>query len=108
LVVSTVQGAWLRNAGELFFRREDQPLRTGDKLVYPTLSAEVLRDDDGHPTAVRFVFDRNLDDPSLVFVVATERGIMRWKVPPVGGRNVIPLPKLPAVPEAEDIHAFKP
>lgn len=108
LVVSTVQGAWLRNAGELFFRREDQPLRTGDKLVYPTLSAEVLRDDGGHPTAVQFVFDRNLDDPSLVFVVATERGIMRWKVPPVGGRNVIPLPKLPAVPEAADIHAFKP
>jgi hypothetical protein len=108
LVVSTVQGAWLRNAGELFFRREDQPLRAGDKLTYPTLSAEVLRDDDGHPTSMRFVFDRNLDDPSLVFVVATERGIMRWKVPPVKGRNVIPLPKLPAVPEAEGIHGLLP
>lgn len=108
LVVSTVQGAWLRNAGELFFRREDQPLRTGDKLSYPTLSAEVLRDDDGHPTSVRFVFDRDLDDPSLVFVVATEHGIMRWDVPPVKGRNVIPLPKLPAVPEAENIHGLLP
>jgi hypothetical protein len=108
LVVSTVQGAWLRNAGELFFRREDQPLRTGDMLTYPTLSAEVLRDDDGHPTSVRFVFDRNLDDPSLVFVVATEHGIMRWKVPRVKGRNVIPLPKLPAVPEAESIHGLLP
>jgi hypothetical protein len=108
LVVSTVQGAWLRNAGELFFRREDQPLRTGDKLSYPTMSAEVLRDDDGHPTSVRFVFDRNLDDPSLVFVVSTEHGIMRWKVPPVKGRNVIPLPKLPAVPEAEHIHGMLP
>lgn len=108
LVVSTVQGAWLRNAGELFFRREDQPLRTGDKLSYPTLSAEVLRDDDGHPTSVRFVFDRDLDDPSLVFVVATEQGIMRWDVPPVKGRNVIPLPKLPAVPEAESIHGLLP
>jgi hypothetical protein len=108
LVVSTVQGAWLRNAGELFFRREDQPLHTGDMLTYPTLSAEVLRDDDGHPTSVRFVFDRNLDDPSLVFVVATEHGIMRWNVPPVKGRNVIPLPKLPAVPEAENIHGLLP
>jgi hypothetical protein len=108
LVVSTVQGAWLRNAGELFFRREDQPLHTGDMLTYPTLSAEVLRDDDGHPTSVRFVFDRNLDDPSLVFVVATEHGIMRWNVPPVKGRNVIPLPKLPAVPEAENIHGVLP
>jgi hypothetical protein len=108
LVVSTVQGAWLRNAGELFFRREDQPLRTGDVLTYPSLSAEVLRDDDGHPTSVRFVFDRNLDDPSLVFVVATERGIMRWNVPPVKGRNVIPLPKLPPVPEAESIHGLLP
>ncbi len=108
LIVSTVQGAWLRNAGELFFRREDQPLVAGDQLSYPTLSAKVLRDEGGHPTAVRFEFDRNLDDPSLVFVVATERGIMRWKVPPVGGRNVIPLPKLPAVPEAAEIHAFKP
>lgn len=108
LVVSAIQGAWLHNAGELFFRREDQPLHAGDELVYPRLSARVLRDDDGHPTTVQFVFDRNLDDPSMVFVVTTERGIMRWKVPPVGGRNVIPLPKLPTVPEAEDIHAFKP
>lgn len=108
LVVSTVQGAWLRNAGELFFRREDQPLRSGDMLTYPSLSAEVLRDEDGHPTSVRFVFDRDLDDPSLVFVVATERGIMRWKVPPVKGRNVIPLPKLPSVPEAEGIHGLLP
>lgn len=108
LVVSAVQGAWLRNAGELFFRREDQPLHTGDMLTYPSLSAEVLRDDDGHPTSVRFVFDRNLDDPSLVFVVATERGIMRWKVPPVKGRSVIPLPKLPPVPQAESIHSLLP
>jgi hypothetical protein len=108
LVVSTVQGAWLRNAGELFFRREDQPLHTGDLLSYPTMSAEVLRDDDGHPTSVRFVFDRPIDDPSLVFVVATKHGIMRWKVPPVGGRAPIPLPMLPAVPEAEAIHGSLP
>lgn len=105
LVLSAVQGAWLHNAGELFFRREDQPLHAGDVLVYPTLRAEILADDDGHPTSVRFRFDRKLDDPSLLFVVATERGLMRWKLPPVGGRNVVPLPKLPAVAQAADIHA---
>jgi hypothetical protein len=90
-----VQGAWMHTAGELFFRREDQPLRAGDVLEYPSLRVQILGDDDGHPTRVRFRFDRSLDDPSLVFVIATKQGLRRWTAPARGQRNVVPLPRLP-------------
>jgi hypothetical protein len=104
LVLAAIQGSWLHTAGELFFRRADQPLRTGDVLRYPSLEVEILADDDGHPTQVRFHFDRPLDDPSLIFVTATRRGLNRWQVPPVGGRNVVPLPRLPEVSDPEAVH----
>lgn len=101
LELSAVQGAWMHTAGELFFRREDQPLRAGDVLEYPSLHVKILGDDDGHPTRIQFRFDRPLDDPSLVFVVATPQGLRRWKPPARDGRGVVPLPRLPAVGTSE-------
>jgi hypothetical protein len=90
-----VQGAWMHTAGELFFRRSNQPMWVGDVIEYPSLRVEILAEQDGHPTRVRFQFDRSLDDPSFVFVVATKQGLRRWKVPARGQRNVVPLPRLP-------------
>ncbi|KIG16567.1 hypothetical protein DB30_04338 [Enhygromyxa salina] len=98
LELFVVQGSWMHTAGELFFRREDQPLWAGDVLEYPSLRVEILADDNGHPSRVLFRFDRSLDDPSFVFVVATKQGLQRWPVPARGGRNVVPLPRLPKAP----------
>ncbi|PRP93028.1 hypothetical protein ENSA5_45890 [Enhygromyxa salina] len=98
-----IQGAWMHTAGELFFRREDQPLRKGDVLDHPRLRAEIIADRDGHPVRVRFRFDRDLDDPSLLFVVAKPDGLQRWRVPAVGGRSVVPLPRLPPVDDPDAI-----
>ncbi|PRP94589.1 hypothetical protein [Enhygromyxa salina] len=101
LELFAVQGAWMHTAGELFFRRADQPLRAGDVLEYPSMRVKIVADDDGHPTRLQFRFDRSLDDPSLVFVVATKHGLQRWAVPAAGARNIVPLPRLPVATSAQ-------
>jgi hypothetical protein len=90
-------GAWLRTAGELFFRRLEQHLPAGSTFDYPGMQVEVLADDDGDPTRVRFRFPHSLDDPRYLFLVSTKRGLMRWDVPPVWGSNVVPRPRQPYV-----------
>ena len=108
LVLTAIQGAWMHTAGELFFRREDQPMAKGTVFVYPSLRVEVLEDLDGHPTEVRFQFDRSLDDPSLLFVVTTAEGIQAWPVPAEGKRKPVPIPRLPSVDDADAVHFPEP
>lgn len=96
LELSAIQAAWLNSPSELFFRRKDQPLVAGDVLDYPSLRAEVLADDDGHPTRVRFSFPDSLDHPRYLFAISTPTGLRRWPVPAIGQRAVVPLPRLPS------------
>ena len=96
LEVTAIQGAWLRTAGELFFRRANQPLGNGARFDYPSVDIEILADDGaGRPTTVRFRFPHDLDDPRYVFLSATQTGLRRWLVPAVGATRVVPLPRLP-------------
>jgi hypothetical protein len=101
LELTAIQGAWMHKAGELFFRREDQPLVAGDVLIYPSLRVEILADTDGHPTKIRFEFDRPLE--RFIFVSATPEGLRRWPVPAVGKINVVPLPRLPQIDDPDAI-----
>ncbi len=101
LELSTVQGAWMHTAGELFFRREDQPLEPGDRLFYPSLRVDILAAEQGHPTRVRFSFDRPLEQ--FLFLVATPEGLRRWPPPALGKVGVVPLPRLPAVDDPDDV-----
>ncbi len=99
LDLSAIQAAWLLTSGELFFRRAERGVPTGTVFDYPSLRAEVLADDgEGHPTKVRFRFPHSLDDPRYLFLTSTRRGLMRWKVPPIKGSAIVPLPRqaLPA------------
>jgi hypothetical protein len=96
LELSAIQGTWLRSPAELFFRRADQALVAGDVLEYSSLRVEVLADDDGHPTRVRFTFPDSLDHPRYLFLISTPKGLRRWQVPGVGQRAPVPLPRLPS------------
>jgi hypothetical protein len=95
LELSAIQGKWLMTSGELFFRRADQPLPAGSTFDYPGMDVEVLADEDGRPTRVRFVFPHSLDDPRYLFLISTGRGLMHWSVPKVGGSMPVPLPRVP-------------
>ena len=108
LELSAITDAWLRTPGELFFRREEQHLRTGDVLEYPSLRAEILADDDGDPTRVRFTFPHSLDDPRYLFIISTSEGLVRWPVPKVGQRGVVPLAQLPTLTDPAQLRIPNP
>lgn len=97
LELSAIDGAWLRTAGELFFRRLEHHVPTGATFDYPSLDIEVLADVDGDPTRVRFRFAHSLDDPRYLFLISTPKGLMRWQVPPLWGSNVVRRPAQPYV-----------
>jgi hypothetical protein len=96
LELSAIEGAWLRSPLELYFRREGQPLVAGDVLEYSSMRVEVLADEDGHPTQVRFTFPDSLDHPRYLFLSSTPEGLRRWPVPAIGQRGIVPLPRQPA------------
>jgi hypothetical protein len=52
------------------FRGSDVPLHVGDRVQLSTLRATVLQlNADGTPSRLRFAFDRELDDPSFLWIV---------------------------------------
>jgi hypothetical protein len=108
LELAAIRGAWMRTAGELFFRRRDNRLRAGASFHYPSLDIEIVADEDGEPTRVRFRFARSLDDPRYLFLISTRHGLMRWSVPPVRGSTVVPRPMLPYVGTRETSFAKGP
>jgi hypothetical protein len=101
LELAALDGEWMRTAGELFFRREDQPLEAGDELAYPSLRVKILAAQGGHPSKVRFEFDRPLEQ--FIFVIATPEGLKRWPVPAVGKIGVVPFPRLPEVSDPDAV-----
>ncbi|PRP98089.1 hypothetical protein ENSA5_30740 [Enhygromyxa salina] len=108
LELAAIRGAWLRTAGELFFRREDHKLPSGSKFDYPSVDIEVVLDDAGDPTRVRFTFPRSLDDPRYLFLASTKAGLMRWEMIPVEGSDVVPRPGLPYVGTSDVLFTVKP
>jgi hypothetical protein len=96
LELSAIQGAWLLTSGELFFRRAEHGVPAGTVFEFPSLRVEVMTDDgEGHPTKVRFRFPHSLDDPRYLFLTSTRHGLMTWKVPPIKGSAIVPLPRQP-------------
>jgi hypothetical protein len=54
-------------------RKPDIPLAVDDSVQLPGMRATIVALRDGKPRRLRFDFDRNLDDPSFLFVV--EKGV---------------------------------
>ena len=96
LELTAIDGTWLQAAAEEFFRRSDEGFAVGDRVQAPGMRAEILAVSEGLPTRVRFRFPHSLDDRRYLFLISTSRGLMRWSVPAVGDRAVVPLPGLPA------------
>jgi hypothetical protein len=44
---------------------------------------------------MRYTFDVSLDDPSLLFLASTERGLTRMALPPPGASLILPAPEMP-------------
>ncbi|MBM4366670.1 MAG: hypothetical protein FJ102_10685 [Deltaproteobacteria bacterium] len=60
----------------------------GSRFDLDWYTVDVLADLDGHPTSLRYTFDRNLDDPSLLWVTYRTFDLV-FIQPPAVGESVI-------------------
>jgi hypothetical protein len=81
-------------AGSLY-RAADDALHPGDRVHLPGLDVEVLATDHGNPWRMRFRFERELEDPKLVFLEARPEGLRRLALPPIGQSVRLPRAALP-------------
>lgn len=102
LEMEVVMGTMLTGPVELLFRRPEFPFAAGDLVELDGLSIRIVKvDGDGRPVRVRYRFDVPVDDPSLVFLLATKRGLIRYPIGPVNATMPIPPAMLPLVLDLE-------
>lgn len=77
-------GVLLRSIFEELFRDPRHPLLPGTIVDRGLIRAEILDGSHSGPTRVAFHFDRDLDDPSLLFLIWMEGELRRAKLPPLG------------------------
>jgi hypothetical protein len=66
-------------------RNSDAPLHVGDTVELTGMTAKVLAlREDGTPRRLSFEFDRDLDDPSFLWVAENANGFTEVKLPPPG------------------------
>lgn len=100
--LEVVAGSMLTGPVELLFRRPEFPLRRGDRIALDGLEIRIVKvDADGRPVRVRFSFDVPVDDPSIVFLLATKKGMIRYPMGPAGATLPIPPAQLPMVLDLE-------
>jgi hypothetical protein len=87
IVVSNVYGS----AVPSLYRDAGAPVLAGELHMLPGVTVSVLEAYASNPIHMRFEFDRSLDDPSLWFIAATERGLRRMALPAVGGSTLVPF-----------------
>lgn len=102
LEMEVVAGSMLTGPVELLFRRPEFPFAVGDRVELDGLTIRIIKvDAAGRPVRVRYRFDVPVDDPSLVFLLATKRGLIRYPIGPVKATMPIPPAMLPLVLDLE-------
>ncbi len=84
-------GASILGAHTEHFRPLDRPMRDGESIQLDGVRVTVERMRDDRPQSVRVTFDRSVDDPAYVFLTATQQGLKRVALPPVG--DILRLPR---------------
>jgi hypothetical protein len=87
-------GAMFKTSFERLYRRDENPLRVGERVELKSFSATILEvDGAGHPRRMAFKFDRALDEPGLrlfawhdkqlkpVSLADGESALYRWQRP---------------------------
>jgi hypothetical protein len=78
-------------ASDMMMRSSARDLRAGARVEVPGMGVEVERvTSDGRPASVLFRFDRDLDDPSLVFMRWDKRGFAAFTPPVAGATTTLP------------------
>jgi hypothetical protein len=72
----------------------DHPFRVGQSVDVGGMRVKVLALLRGMPKMIRVSFDVSLDDPSLLLVQPTPKGLRKFRIPSVGESVIIPTPGL--------------
>lgn len=95
LEMTVLGGRLLDSDFENICRSDLHPIKLNETVKLEGLQVTVVALLDGKPLRVRYTFDRNLEDPSYVFLHSTYRGLIRFPVPPVGERIRLVKGQLP-------------
>jgi hypothetical protein len=85
----------LATTPEQLFRSKAEPLREGDRIDLDGLSVTVRSMFKERPTSIAVELDVPLEDPSLLFLIPTEKGFERYELPPIGHAAIVPAPQVP-------------
>ncbi len=100
--MEVIGGTMLTGQVEMLFRRNEFGFSVGEQVKLDGLTITILKvDPEGRPFKARYQFDRSLEDPDLVLLLATRRGMLRYPMGPVGAPLPIPPAKLPMVLDGE-------
>jgi hypothetical protein len=80
----------------VLFRPPPEGLHVRDEVDAGVFRAMVVNErKDGGVVAVRFVFERELEDPEQVFLVGGPEGLGRFELPAIGKAVAVAAPVLP-------------
>jgi len=90
-VVAITPAPLVRRGEENVFRSDDAPLRSGDAEAVDGMRVTVIDADERGLRRLRFEFDRDLDDPSFVWLFEATGGFSEARPPEAGGERILPL-----------------
>lgn len=89
-LVATTPRPLVRRGEENPFRSDDAPLHAGDVVSIEGMRVTVLEADGGGLRRLRFEFDRDLDDPSFVWLAEATGGYCEERPPAIGDERLLP------------------
>jgi hypothetical protein len=89
LVLEGVSGNYFGSGHENMFHAPERTWRAGQVIALEGVRITIDRVERGVPGRLRFTFDRTLEDPSYVFLVARPFGLVRFTPPPVGTNRLL-------------------
>lgn len=94
-ILSPMSGyALLAGDPENMLHPTDHPFRVGQSVDVGGMRVKVLALLRGMPKVIRVSFDVPLEDPSLLLVQPTTKGLRKFRIPGVGESVIIPTPGL--------------
>jgi hypothetical protein len=106
LELEVLDGELLSSEPERFHRPASERMQTGERAVTPLFEAVVLETGEQGPVRVRFRFDRDLDDPQLVFLAWGDGEVERVRLPAVGESFRVVQHPGPMAAALEDVSPF--
>jgi hypothetical protein len=101
LVMRALGGSYLGSGEENMFQAPQRVWTEGESVQLDGVRVRAESVVDGLPTVLRLTFERSLDDPSYVFLVAASFGIVRQPLPPPGEQYLVARASDPSWVEIE-------